>query len=316
MPFGNYPIWHPKSNTLANSDGAYIGWYFGTGASGGQSPSTIARNLEVEVLEQDNCEVTLLDSPVQFIDTDDMPENLAPTKTTEAFNMTAFNAFNTSTAVGLQETGDANTNNYDRTVLPNTRLVCGAASGQSCIGFVGADGKYYGIAQTSNNGTAKVLNTGIEFDPDTLIYQTGGTYKAGDLVGKGYMYPVFPGHDLRYSCNQGSWMTANKPVYMVLHPSSSGLYTLEGPTIFTQTLPSTADGLYYKLVGYAYSAYQIDFNPSGSLIWHDGTKLCGGNGPKGDPGPQGPAYTLTESDKATIVQSVLEALPNADNTGY
>lgn len=33
-------------------------------------------------------------------------------------------------------------------------------------------------------------------------------------------------------------------------------------------------------------------------------------------GPQGPAYTLTESDKQTIVQAVLAALPNAEEVGF
>lgn len=42
-------------------------------------------------------------------------------------------------------------------------------------------------------------------------------------------------------------------------------------------------------------------------------------GPQGEPGPtgpQGPAYTLTESDKQTIVQAVLAALPNGDEVSY
>lgn len=33
-------------------------------------------------------------------------------------------------------------------------------------------------------------------------------------------------------------------------------------------------------------------------------------------GPEGPAYTLTESDKQTIVQAVLAALPNAEGVGF
>lgn len=33
-------------------------------------------------------------------------------------------------------------------------------------------------------------------------------------------------------------------------------------------------------------------------------------------GPQGPAYTLTEEDKQTIMQAVLAALPNAEGVGF
>lgn len=38
--------------------------------------------------------------------------------------------------------------------------------------------------------------------------------------------------------------------------------------------------------------------------------------PAGPVGPQGPAYTLTEADKQTIVRDVLAALPNGDEVAY
>lgn len=168
---------------------------------------------------------------------------------------------------------DANTNYYDRLVWPSVKLVAGAASGRYSMGFIGKDGKFYGFAQTSGTGTSKTLNTGVEFDPSYILYQLTATYAANAEVAASACYSRKESVDIRYSCNQGSWMTAQKPVYLILHPASNGYFTL-GSTVFTQTLPTTKDGLFYKPIGIAYSTYQIVFEPKSDLLFHDGTKLC------------------------------------------
>lgn len=167
---------------------------------------------------------------------------------------------------------DSNTNYYDRITWGNVELVAGAASGRYSIGFIATDGKFYGFARTSSTSTAKVLNTGIEFDASRILYQLTGTYAAGDSIAKGACYSRHQGMDMRYSCNQDKWATAQKPVYLILHPQSSGYFTI-GATIFTQTIPTTNDGLCYMPIGIAYSSYQMVFEPENIIYYHDGTAL-------------------------------------------
>lgn len=167
---------------------------------------------------------------------------------------------------------DSNSNYYDRMVWSNVELVAGAASGRYSIGFVGKDGKFYGIATTSGTGTSKTLNTNVEFDGTRVFYQLTATYAAGFSVGASACYSRYPGIDVRYSCNQGSWMTAQKPVYMILHPQTSGYFKL-GATIFTQTLPTTEDNLCYMPVGIAYTTAKMVFEPKPIFFYYKDSAL-------------------------------------------
>lgn len=69
---------------------------------------------------------------------------------------------------------------------------------------------------------------------------------------------------------------------------------------------STADG----------GSNVVTFSDGKTLTVKNGGKgSTGDKGDKGDTGPQGPAYTLTSTDKTTIVNAVKAALPTLTVTG-
>jgi hypothetical protein len=74
-PFGYHTLYRSNTAAITQSDGSYFGFYFGTSTSYGQSPSTVARTIEVEILECYNCEATLIDSPICLVDAADVPAN-------------------------------------------------------------------------------------------------------------------------------------------------------------------------------------------------------------------------------------------------
>lgn len=272
-PFGYHSLYRSNNATISASDGCYFGGYFGTSTSYGQNPTTLERTFEVEVLEAENCTVSLTDSVIFFDDTDNMPTNLVHTSTSYAYNTSNFTVVNVTVGTGLQETGDGNTNYYDRMVWGYSVLDTAAASGRYSIGFVTASGGFVGIAQTSSTGTSKTLNTTVEIDPNLCFYQLTTTYAASKTIGASALYSRFNSVDIRYSCNQGSWMTARQPVYIKLSMAEDGFFTIDS-TPFTHTLPTSADGYYYKFIGIAYDTYRLVFEPKETLYYHDGTKLC------------------------------------------
>lgn len=72
-----------------------------------------------------------------------------------------------------------------------------------------------------------------------------------------------------------------------------------------QTTTSTADG------GNNVFTVTLDNGTSATFSVKNGSK-----GSTGATGPQGPAYTLTDSDRATIVDAVIAALPDTTGVGY
>ena len=223
------------------------------------------RTFEVEILSTDNCTVEWMDT-CEPVSAQTVEGYIAGTTHDDIANYNG-------TTQGETHSGDANTNYYDRMVFPSAILNAGAPSGKYSIGFVTSDGEFCGIAQTSATGTSKTLNTNVEIDPNLCFYQLTSTYATGAGVAASALYSRHQAVDIRYSCNQGSWMTAKKPVYIKLSMASSGYFTINAPT-FTHTLPTSNDGFYYKLIGYSYSATNIIFEPRETLYFHDGTKLC------------------------------------------
>lgn len=114
-------------------------------------------------------------------------------------------------------------------------------------------------ANAVNNSTAttKTLTT-ESFDPfgQVYYYNKTTTVATTTLIPNGNLWTQRNDVDLRYGFNTGTTLTASKFVYLVCAPQSDGKVKLHSSPI-TQTLPSTEDGLVYKLLGKAYSTSNI-----------------------------------------------------------
>ena len=127
----------------------------------------------------------------------------------------------------------------------------------------------------SSTSTSKTMTT-EEFDPfqGVFYYSTSSTINAGDTVANSSLYWKQSGINMRYSLNVTTTsFTTNNALYAVIAKQSSGYFKFASP-YWSQTLPSTNDGLYYMFIGYAYSGYQIELYPFHPIYYHDGTKLC------------------------------------------
>ena len=128
-----------------------------------------------------------------------------------------------------------------------------------------------------NNSTAtnKTMLTNVEFDPYGHIYYYSSTTQRnqGAVFNCSETYHQHSGVDLRFSLNCGTTLTANNLVYLKVVMQSNGKCKLASDPCWTQTLPSTADGYHYILLGRAYSTYQISLYPEHPIYYHDGVAL-------------------------------------------
>lgn len=110
---------------------------------------------------------------------------------------------------------------------------------------------------SNSTGTSKTLTT-ESFDPFGQIYyyNTTGTVNAGAAINTSYLWAMRHDVDMRYSFNTGTTLTAKKFIYLVCVPQSDGKVKLHTSPI-AQDLPTTEDGLIYKLLGKAYNTSSI-----------------------------------------------------------
>ena len=129
--------------------------------------------------------------------------------------------------------------------------------------FTAKDGTLVPSCGTSNSTSTSKTLTAESFDPFGPIYYytTTTTVNAGASPSASYMYTKYYACNMRYGFNVGSsQLTAKAPVYIKCSPQADGMVKLSGASCIVQTLPSTEDGYVYILLGYAYSAYQVDMD--------------------------------------------------------
>lgn len=148
---------------------------------------------------------------------------------------------------------DSNTNTYDRTLWGNT-ITAGAPIYDYKLLMQGLDGKFYPLTLEEGTGTTKTIST-QEFEINTQILFYDGTTNValnGTLTS---VYSEVPITTLNYTANQASW-TSQKLIYLKGTILANGNFKLDNTTytsFMTQTLPTTADGFVYVLLGYMYS---------------------------------------------------------------
>lgn len=161
-------------------------------------------------------------------------------------------------------------NSNDNTIAYNVRVgvspgVMNSVLYRYEIVFSLPDGKLEPANNVSNKPTTytKAITT-ESFNPFEPIYYYGTTssVSAGSAPSTSYMWLQYSGVDIRYSFNNGSTLTLNKPVYLRCVPQGDCLVKLDGNDCLVQALPSTADGKVYIYLGKAYSTSQIFLNPT------------------------------------------------------
>lgn len=126
------------------------------------------------------------------------------------------------------------------------------------------DGKYMPVnTSTSTNATANrssAMNTREFWIGGNILYNgTNGTTNANATMGATSLWKQYT-LSLGYSFNNTGAtleMTYPAPVYMVAKPTSNGKARLNTP-YYTQTLPSTENGLIYIYLGHMYSATSLE----------------------------------------------------------
>ena len=138
---------------------------------------------------------------------------------------------------------------------------------------------------SGNSTSGHTYDTTTEFNPFGVIaYLNNSTNTGNKAVAQGtaitanqlYQQIAF---DLRYTFNgvtssaSTSSIVANKDVYLVATPQSSGFAKLDSNPL-TQTLPGTDDGKIYIYLGHSYSVYQMELHPIHPIYWYKGGKIC------------------------------------------
>lgn len=221
----------------------------GIGLRGGANPtsSSYPRTIKIELLETENCTVTMFDSMIKR-------SAVSGQGTTNFTGISELDGCNN----GLRETGDDNDTSQLR--HNNGNYIGSTALYRYMLLLQKNETTLIPVNAVSNStATTKTLTT-EEFDPfgQLLYYNTTTTINQGSAIPASNLIQQTR-FDLRYSFNTGTTLTTNKDVYIVAAPQANGKAKLH-TTPITQTLPSSEDGLIYIYLGHAYSNYQIEMH--------------------------------------------------------
>ena len=253
--------------------------------------SSYKRKIVVDVMDQDNCEVSFLDDWVSV-------RNYSPATDSTNFygyisstpavtGMTNFNAVDN----GLQETGDAN--NYYQ-LLAYFRPKAGGIGikGYSLIGLL-KDGTYASFTATNNQCTGtsnqNTVNTTDEFSLNTPVwaYLNNTLVSAGSNAAGDYTYKATHAADVRYLSNYYGTSASSNPTkafnvngntysnaYVKINPDfAKGTFKVES-LVLNETDKNAAGKGYYIFIGRNYSTswYQITVDAQNPIQYWDGTK--------------------------------------------
>ncbi len=153
--------------------------------------------------------------------------------------------------MGSQRVSDSNT--YDRTYW-NNAITAGTAIYDYKLIMQAPDGKWYPLTLEEGTSTTKTVSTQpFTINSPILYYATTTNVAANGTFSN--VYSEIPMANLRYTANSSSW-TNQKPIYLKGTINSSGNFVLDNTTydsFITQTLPTSADGFVYILLGQMYS---------------------------------------------------------------
>ena len=251
-PIYNHRLLYPKSGYTS------YGAYFGVRVQSARTPTTLARTFTVELIETKNCTVEFLENIQRFDETYITTNSVAAS--TIWYN-TDYNA----TAVGLQEAGDANTNDTAYYILTNSfRGVAGSTYKVWRYSLFARlpDGTYESFTNTYGEAATKTKNP-HGFLPDGKIYWNSNSSDYTGVFGIS-AYEQYHSINYRYTFNfSGNGIPASANTYIKwTYNTVDGLLYLADEW-FATALPSTEDGFIYQRVG---SNYYNSADYRGSLL--------------------------------------------------
>ena len=238
-PAYHHLIYCAKEAGITANKGHALG--VGLRASWKSTDATYPRTCIVKLYDQINCIVTLNDTAVKWANWDG----------TGSTNYNTYYELNFS-GNGLQETGDSAPEYAYYFSHSYSNILAKAAQYRYCLAVQYDENHMLPLNSVSNNtGTSKTMTT-ESFDPfgKIIYWGTTTTVAAEAAYGRYYQYQQYTDFNACYTFNCGSTLTVNKAVYLVCVPQSDGKVKLH-TTPWSQTLPTTEDGLVYIYLGQA-----------------------------------------------------------------
>lgn len=270
LPFYYHSLFLVSATGYDNNCGNWLG--FNLASSKNPANTNYKRTFVVDLIEYDGCEVEMSDT----LYTPDTIPNRADHTNWYSNTNTSFNNFNAN-AHGDMHTGDQNTTTVSALIRGAGGYAANSIVYRFQLLFDMGDGVLTPLNNVSNgyNNLAKTMLTNVEFDPFRPIYfyNTTTTVQPGASIGAGSLYWHYNDADPRYSLNCGNTLTANKPLYLVVTPTSNGKCKIANTTPWSQTLPTVADGNWYILLGQAHNSYKFCLFETHPIFEHNGTGI-------------------------------------------
>ena len=234
--------------------------------------TNLLRTIKIELLDYNNCEVTLQDS---VITPTNIPDRASHTNWYASTN-TSFSNFS-ACEQGLKQSGDANTTTISNLVPNNGYYIANSVLYRYQL-LVQVDENTLTPFNNNNNvtGTTKTILTMQTFDPFGQIFYYGSTttVAANGNIGASYIYYAHNGVDLRYTFNiSTTQLTAHRYVYLKCSKNNLGMFYLAQEMPLVQTLPTNEDGHYYIFLGRAYNGYCIALYPNHPIYFYKDGKI-------------------------------------------
>ena len=268
-PIYYHSLFYTNSTGYSNNCSHWVG--VNLYAATNNTDTSYKRTIVVDLLEYENCVVQFSDT---LITPDNIPNRSAHTNWYSSSN-TSFGNYD-ACSNGIKMTGDANSTTIHSLYRYQGNFVADSALYRYQLVFHTDENTLTPLNNANNvTGTTKTMLTSVEFDPFMPIYYYGTTtnISAGAAIGAGALYWHYSGMSLQYTFNCGSTLTAHKPFYLVVTPTSGGKCKIASSSPWAQTLPSTADGNWYILLGRTYSTYQLTLYEDHPVYEYDGSKV-------------------------------------------
>ena len=274
-------------------------------ASANPTNASYKRQIVVDLLECDGCTFEFSDT---LYTPDTIPNRSAHTNWYTSTN-TSFTNLDCCTQ-GVRMSGDSNSTTIHSLYRYQGNYVAHSALYRYQMLFHVDENHLTPLNNVSNGygSTSKAMLTEVEFDPFMPIYYYGTTTTVNQdaNIGAGALYWHYSGIDLRYTLNCGTTLTAHRPIYLVVTPTSDGKCKLASATPWSQTLPDFDDGCWYILLGRTYSTYQFTLYHDHPVYMYNGTTIV----------RVSPYTSITEDEIDAIAQIAAEHTITGDPVSF